>query len=86
MLLHCLGGFRIPRNGSASFDAQDLSAMPEAQRSALRLSWIGIVLQFGGLLRELTVVKNTAEQVVQLPNISFFGNFVTPGVVVARHQ
>jgi len=32
--------------------------MPEAPRSALRLSWIGIVLQFGGLARELTVAKN----------------------------
>ena len=37
--------------------------MPEAPRSALRLSWIGIVLQFGGLPREPIV--STAEQVVQ---------------------
>ncbi|MGW0080676.1 ABC transporter ATP-binding protein [Streptomyces sp. NPDC003393] len=59
-LLHCLAGIVVPDSGSITYDGRELSAMSDAQRSALRRSDFGFVFQFGQLVPELTCVENVA--------------------------
>lgn len=59
-LLLCLAGILRPESGEVSYDGRRLDQMGEAQRSVLRRRDFGIVLQFGQLLPELTVVQNVA--------------------------
>ncbi|MYW64850.1 ATP-binding cassette domain-containing protein [Streptomyces sp. SID8379] len=59
-LLHCLAGIVTPDSGSISYDGQDLAAMPDARRSALRRTDFGFVFQFGQLVPELTCLENVA--------------------------
>lgn len=59
-LLHCLAGIVPPDSGTITYNGRELSAMSDAQRSALRRSDFGFVFQFGQLVPELTCVENVA--------------------------
>ncbi|MET9360189.1 ABC transporter ATP-binding protein [Streptomyces sp. NPDC006632] len=59
-LLHCLAGIVTPDSGTIHYDGRELSAMPDAERSALRRTEFGFVFQFGQLVPELTCVENVA--------------------------
>ncbi|MEU1004697.1 MULTISPECIES: ABC transporter ATP-binding protein [Streptomyces] len=59
-LLHCLAGIVPPDSGSITYNGRELTAMSDAQRSALRRSEFGFVFQFGQLVPELTCVENVA--------------------------
>ncbi|MFJ9685377.1 ABC transporter ATP-binding protein [Streptomyces bacillaris] len=59
-LLHCLAGIITPDSGTIGYAGRELSAMSDAERSALRRSDFGFVFQFGQLVPELTCVENVA--------------------------
>ncbi|GAA2455183.1 ABC transporter ATP-binding protein [Streptomyces mauvecolor] len=59
-LLHCLAGIVTPDSGKIFYDGRELSAMSDAERSALRRTEFGFVFQFGQLVPELTCVENVA--------------------------
>lgn len=59
-LLHCLAGIVTPDSGTLTYDGRTLSAMNDAERSALRRTEFGFVFQFGQLVPELTCVENVA--------------------------
>ncbi|MFE3325174.1 ABC transporter ATP-binding protein [Streptomyces sp. NPDC059176] len=59
-LLHCLAGIVTPDAGTITYDGRELSAMNDAERSALRRSDFGFVFQFGQLVPELTCIENVA--------------------------
>ncbi len=59
-LLHCLAGILRPDSGTVTFDGRDVTAMSDAERSALRRSEFGFVFQFGQLVPELTCAENVA--------------------------
>ncbi|MEV0537406.1 ABC transporter ATP-binding protein [Kitasatospora sp. NPDC050463] len=59
-LLHCLAGIVTPDSGTITYAGRDLTAMSDAERSALRRSDFGFVFQFGQLVPELTCVENVA--------------------------
>ncbi|WP_225847694.1 ABC transporter ATP-binding protein [Streptomyces sp. HPF1205] len=59
-LLHCLAGIVRPDEGRVRYRGQDLSAMSDGERSALRRSDFGFVFQFGRLVPELTCLENVA--------------------------
>lgn len=59
-LLHCAAGVLVPESGSVSFDGRRLDELDEAGRTRLRRREIGLVLQFGQLVPELTAVDNAA--------------------------
>ncbi|WP_411083036.1 ABC transporter ATP-binding protein [Streptomyces sp. cmx-18-6] len=59
-LLHCLAGIITPDSGTIAYAGRELSAMSDAERSALRRSDFGFVFQFGQLVPELTCVENVA--------------------------
>lgn len=59
-LLHCLAGIVTPDSGSITYNGRELTAMSDAERSALRRSEFGFVFQFGQLVPELTCVENVA--------------------------
>jgi putative ABC transport system ATP-binding protein len=59
-LLHCLAGIVMPDSGSITYNGGEVTAMSDAERSALRRSEFGFVFQFGQLVPELTCVENVA--------------------------
>ncbi|MFE7621433.1 ABC transporter ATP-binding protein [Streptomyces sp. NPDC057496] len=59
-LLHCLAGIVTPDRGTIMYAGRELSAMSDAERSALRRTEFGFVFQFGQLVPELTCVENVA--------------------------
>ncbi|MFJ4963519.1 Lipoprotein-releasing system ATP-binding protein LolD [Streptomyces sp. ADI96-02] len=59
-LLHCLAGIITPDSGTITYAGRELSAMSDAERSALRRGDFGFVFQFGQLVPELTCVENVA--------------------------
>jgi putative ABC transport system ATP-binding protein len=59
-LLHCLAGILTPDEGSIWFDGQQVDALNENDRSALRRRRFGFVFQFGQLVPELTAEENVA--------------------------
>ncbi|WP_434742850.1 ABC transporter ATP-binding protein [Micromonospora sp. SH-82] len=59
-LLHCLAGIVAPDAGRVTYAGQDVFAMSDAQRSALRRTEFGFVFQFGQLVPELTCLENVA--------------------------
>ena len=59
-LLLCLAGILRPEAGEVVYDGQRLDRLGEADRTRLRRREMGIVLQFGQLVPELTVVQNVA--------------------------
>ncbi len=59
-LLHCLAGIVPPDSGSVRYAGREVSALPDAERSALRRSDFGFVFQFGQLVPELSCLENAA--------------------------
>ena len=59
-LLHCLAGIVAPDAGRVELDGEELSALSDARRSALRRRDFGFVFQFGQLVPELRCVENVA--------------------------
>lgn len=59
-LLHAAAGIIRPQGGSVRLLGQDLAELDEAQRSRLRRRQIGIVLQFGQLVPDLSLLDNVA--------------------------
>ncbi|MEU4781245.1 ABC transporter ATP-binding protein [Micromonospora sp. NPDC023633] len=59
-LLHCLAGIVRPDSGRVRYAGRDLTALGDAERSALRREEFGFVFQFGQLVPELTCVENVA--------------------------
>ncbi|MEV0325944.1 ABC transporter ATP-binding protein [Micromonospora echinospora] len=59
-LLHCLAGIVAPDSGRVTYAGQDVSAMSDVRRSALRRTEFGFVFQFGQLVPELTCLENVA--------------------------
>jgi putative ABC transport system ATP-binding protein len=59
-LLHCMAGILRPDAGKVVYRGAELSALPDAARSALRRSDFGFVFQFGQLVPELTCLENVA--------------------------
>jgi putative ABC transport system ATP-binding protein len=59
-LLNCLAGLDEPDGGWAAVAGQRLTRRPEAVRSRLRARHIGVLLQTGNLLDQLTVAQNLA--------------------------
>lgn len=61
-LLHVLAGLLAPDQGEVHLGEQRIDRLSERRRSALRLSQVGFVFQFGDLVPELSLVEN-----VELP-------------------
>jgi putative ABC transport system ATP-binding protein len=59
-LLHCIAGIIAPDAGTVTYDGRELSAMSDAERSALRRTDFGFVFQFGQLVPELSCRENVA--------------------------
>jgi putative ABC transport system ATP-binding protein len=59
-LLHCIAGIVAPDAGTVMYDGRELSAMSDAERSALRRTEFGFVFQFGQLVPELSCRENVA--------------------------
>jgi putative ABC transport system ATP-binding protein len=59
-LLHCLAGIVRPDAGAVRYRGRELSALGDAERSALRRQEFGFVFQFGQLVPELTCLENVA--------------------------
>ena len=53
-LLRCLAGLQAPDSGTVRFDGEDLYALTDKARSAVRLSRFGFVFQSAELISELT--------------------------------
>lgn len=61
-LLHVLAGLLTPETGQVWLEGERVDRLSQRARSALRLSRMGFVFQFGDLIPELTLVEN-----VELP-------------------
>jgi putative ABC transport system ATP-binding protein len=59
-LLHCLAGIVLPDSGVVTLDGQRLDALKADERTRLRRVRVGLVLQFGQLVPELTALENVA--------------------------
>jgi putative ABC transport system ATP-binding protein len=59
-LLLCLAGVLTPDEGEVAFAGQRLDALSERDRTRLRRRELGLVLQFGQLVPELTGEQNVA--------------------------
>ncbi len=57
-LLLCLAGILRPESGEVVYDQQRLDLLGEADRTRLRRREMGVVLQFGQLVPELTAAQN----------------------------
>lgn len=57
-LLYALAGLETPDSGRVFVDGEEISALDEARRAALRARAIGFVLQDHGLLPYLTAAEN----------------------------
>lgn len=59
-LLHVAAGLIVPQSGRVELLGRDLERAGEDERAALRRREVGIVLQFGQLVPELTALDNVA--------------------------
>ena len=59
-LLHVAAGILRPQAGDVRLLGQDLLALDEAERTKLRRRRVGLVLQFGQLVPDLSVLENVA--------------------------
>jgi putative ABC transport system ATP-binding protein len=57
-LLLCLAGILRPEAGEVTYDGHRLDRLGEAERTRLRRREMGVVLQFGQLVPELTALQN----------------------------
>ena len=59
-LLLCLAGVLRPEAGEVSYGGRSLDSLSEAERTRLRRRELGLVLQFGQLVPELSALANVA--------------------------
>jgi len=59
-LLHCAAGILRPQAGTVALAGRDLAALSEAERTRVRRTQAGIVLQFGQLVPDLSLKDNVA--------------------------
>src|SRR5690606_37106108 len=59
-LLNLVSGIDLAESGQVLFDGQDLTAMPELQRTLFRRRHIGFIYQFFNLIPSLTAAENIA--------------------------
>ncbi|WP_167002711.1 ABC transporter ATP-binding protein [Mumia sp. ZJ430] len=59
-LLQCIAGVIAPEAGTVTFDGTRVDALSADDRTRLRRREIGLVLQFGRLVPELTALENVA--------------------------
>jgi putative ABC transport system ATP-binding protein len=59
-LLHCAAGILRPQGGQVSLVGRSLAELSEADRTRLRRTQAGVVLQFGQLVPDLSLVDNVA--------------------------
>jgi len=59
-LLHCLAGVVTADTGAITYDGRRLDELAPDERTRLRRSQFGLVLQFGQLVPELTAAENIA--------------------------
>jgi putative ABC transport system ATP-binding protein len=59
-LLHCLAGILLPDSGVITFAGRRLDELSADERTRLRRVHLGLVLQFGQLVPELTALENVA--------------------------
>lgn len=59
-LLHCLGGLLRPDAGEVHLVGTRIDTLGDGKRTALRRTAIGILLQYGQLVPELTAAENVA--------------------------
>jgi putative ABC transport system ATP-binding protein len=59
-LLHCAAGILRPQTGRVLLLGNDLGTMSEADRSRLRRRRVGVVLQHGQLVPDLSLLENVA--------------------------
>jgi putative ABC transport system ATP-binding protein len=59
-LLHVAAGVLRPQAGDVRLLGRDLRALDEAERTKLRRRGVGLVLQFGQLVPDLSVLENVA--------------------------
>src|SRR5262245_33389185 len=57
-LLHCIAGILRPDSGSILVDGEDVTALSEAGRDAVRARHIGYVFQTFNLLQGFTALEN----------------------------
>ena len=57
-LLHCAAGILAPDSGTVNYRGNDLAAMSDRDRSALRCKEFGFIFQYGQLVPELTCLEN----------------------------
>jgi len=59
-LLHCAAGILRPQAGTVRLAGQYLADLSEAERTRLRRTKLGVVLQFGQLVPDLSLTDNVA--------------------------
>jgi putative ABC transport system ATP-binding protein len=59
-LVHCAAGILRPQAGTVALAGQNLAELPEADRTRLRRTQAGVVLQFGQLVPDLSLADNVA--------------------------
>src|SRR4051794_26032188 len=59
-LLHAAAGIIRPQAGAVRLLGNDLTALDDAQRTRLRRRSVGVVLQFGPLVPDLSALENVA--------------------------
>lgn len=59
-IISLIAGLAVPDAGSVAFDGRDVRELSDAERSGLRATRIGTVLQSGNLLPFLTTAENVA--------------------------
>jgi putative ABC transport system ATP-binding protein len=66
-LLNCLAGLDEPDGGWVAVMGKRMTRRPEAERTALRARYIGVLLQSGNLLDHLTVADNLSVAISLAP-------------------
>lgn len=61
-LLHLVGGLDQPESGMVEIDGQDIGALDDAARAAVRRTKVGVIFQQFNLIPSLTVASNIAFQ------------------------
>ena len=59
-LLNCVAGLLPPHEGQVMVGGEDIYALPEKQRTRMRLTRMGMVFQFAELVPEMSALENAS--------------------------